>query len=55
MADWGAIAEKDLELLEYADTPGDAFEMLRTHLTENHLAPPTAQEAAAPGIAKTRG
>jgi hypothetical protein len=55
MADWGAIAEKDLELLDFADTPGDAFEMLRTHLIENHLEPPTAQEAAAPGIAKTRG
>jgi uncharacterized protein (TIGR00730 family) len=55
MADWGAIAEKDLELLNFADTPGDAFEMLQTHLIANHLEPPTAQEAAAPGIAKTRG
>jgi hypothetical protein len=55
MARWGAIAEKDLELLEFADTPGDAFEMLQAHLIENHLEPPTKQEASAPGIAKTRG
>ena len=55
MANWGAIAEKDLELFQYADTPSDAFEMLRDHLIANHLEPPTPQEAAAPGIAKTRG
>ena len=55
MADWGAIAEQDLELLSYADTPSEAFELLRDHLIEHHLEPPTAQEAAAPGIAKTRG
>ena len=28
MAEWGAIAEKDLELVHYADTPADAFERL---------------------------
>ena len=55
MADWGAIAEGDLELLQYADTPADAFEQLRSHLATNHLEPRTEQEAAAPGIAKTRG
>ena len=55
MAEWGAIAQKDLELLHYADTPAEAFELLRDHLIEHHLEPPTAQEAAAPGIAKTRG
>ena len=55
MAEWGAIAEKDVELLRYADTPADAFERLRTHLIAHHLEPSTAQEAAAPGIAKTRG
>ena len=55
MAEWGAIAEKDLELLHVADTPTDAFERLRTHLIEHHLEPPTAQESSAPGIAKTRG
>ena len=55
MAEWGAIAEKDLELLHYADTPVDAFEHLRDHLIAHHLEPATEQEAAAPGIAKTRG
>jgi len=55
MAEWGAIAEKDLELLQASDTPEDAFERLRSHLIEHHLEPATAQEAAAPGIAKTRG
>jgi uncharacterized protein (TIGR00730 family) len=55
MVEWGAIAEKDLELLHYADTPADAFRHLRDHLIEHHLEPTTEQEAKAPGIAKTRG
>jgi uncharacterized protein (TIGR00730 family) len=54
MSEWGAIADKDLDLLEYADTPVEAFECLRDHLIEHHLET-TEQEAAAPGIAKTRG
>jgi uncharacterized protein (TIGR00730 family) len=54
MAEWGAIAEKDLELLHFADTPSDAFEQLRAHLIAHHLEPTTQQEASAPGIAKTR-
>ena len=55
MEEWGAIAEQDLDLLSYADTPSDAFNLLRDHLIAHHLEPGTAQEAAAPGIAKTRG
>jgi uncharacterized protein (TIGR00730 family) len=55
MAEWGAIADRDLELLHYADTPGEAFERLQNHLITNHLEPAHAQETAAPGIAKTRG
>ena len=55
MAEWGAIAEKDLELLHYADTPADAFAHLRDHLIAHHLESQSAQEAATPGIAKTRG
>ena len=43
------------DLLHFADTPADAFEKLRSHLTEHHLQPATDQESAAPGIAKTRG
>jgi uncharacterized protein (TIGR00730 family) len=55
MAEWGAIAEADLELLHRADSPSDAFAQLQGHLIAHHLEPSTAQEAAAPGIAKTRG
>ena len=55
MAEWGAIADHDLGLLHRVDTPGDAFERLRAHLVAHHLEPATPQEAAAPGIAKTRG
>src|SRR5205823_5332943 len=55
MAEWGAIADDDLDLLHRADSPADAFDRLRAHLIEHHLQPPTAQEAAAPGIARTRG
>ena len=46
MAEWGAIAEQDLELMHHADTPKEAFDKLRQHLTEHHLEPSTAQEAA---------
>jgi uncharacterized protein (TIGR00730 family) len=55
LAEWGAIADDDLKLLHYADTSTAAFEYLRDHLVANHLEPATPQEAAAPGIAKTRG
>ncbi len=55
MADWGAIAEQDKDLLHWADTPDEGFEQLRSHLETHHLEPATPQEAAAPGIAKTRG
>jgi hypothetical protein len=55
MAEWGAIAEKDLELLHFAETPSEAFDHLRTHLITHHLDTTAAKETAAPGIAKTRG
>jgi len=55
MAEWGAVAEQDLDLLQRVDTPGEAFERLRTHLITHHLEPETPQEAVAPGIAKTKG
>jgi uncharacterized protein (TIGR00730 family) len=55
MAEWGAIAEQDLELLHFTDAPTDAFEFLRDHLIAHHLEPASEQEAAAPGIARTRG
>ena len=54
MAEWGAIAEQDFELMHRADTPADAFAQLRAHQLEYHVGP-QEQAAAAPGIAKTRG
>jgi uncharacterized protein (TIGR00730 family) len=54
MADWGAIGGDDLQLLQRANTPMEAFRLLKDHLTLHHLAPATAQEKKAPGIAKTR-
>jgi len=54
MAEWGAISPSDIHLVQRADTPVQAFELLRTHLTEHHLVPPSLQEMKSPGIAKTR-
>ena len=54
MVEWGAIAPDDRQLLQRANTPNEAFELLKAHLTEHHIAPATAQEMEAPGIAKTR-
>jgi uncharacterized protein (TIGR00730 family) len=54
LEEWGAISPADLGLIRRADTPQEAFECLKTHLTEHHLMPPTPQEMKAPGIAKTR-
>src|SRR5438876_7782997 len=47
MAEWGAIADKDIELLQYVETPAEAFERLRAHLIAHHLEPASAQEADA--------
>jgi uncharacterized protein (TIGR00730 family) len=55
MAEWGAIAERDLELIKVCDDPAEAFEQLRRELVAHHLEPATPQEDRAPGIAKTRG
>jgi hypothetical protein len=46
LVDTGAISPKDMELFKFADTPEQAFELLRQGLIENHLAP----EAAAAGV-----
>jgi len=49
LADTGAISPKDLDLFQYADTPEQAFELLRNGLTENYLsAAPAAAPAALP-------
>jgi uncharacterized protein (TIGR00730 family) len=39
LVDTGTISPKDIDLFQFADTPEQAFEMLRTGLTENYLAP----------------
>src|SRR5215207_5604648 len=37
LAEWGAIAESDIALMQRADTPKEAFELLKEHLTLHHL------------------
>jgi hypothetical protein len=54
LVEWGAIDPEDLDLLHRANTPHEAFDLLKAHLTTYHLEPATAQEMKAPGIAKTR-
>src|SRR3989454_3629844 len=54
MVEWGAIAPDDRNRLQRTNSPNEAFELLKSHLTEHHIAPATAQEMEAPGIAKTR-
>jgi uncharacterized protein (TIGR00730 family) len=67
LADKGAIAVKDLELFQFADTPEEAFAILKDGLIRNHLSDGaseegtvpeepqvSAQEMLGPGIAKTR-
>jgi uncharacterized protein (TIGR00730 family) len=54
LVEWGAIADTDIALMQRADTPQAAFELLKEHLTRHHLMPATPQEMQAPGIAKTR-
>jgi len=46
----GAISPKDLDLFQFADTPEQAFELLRRGLTDNYLEP----EAAAGRLAERR-
>ena len=67
LADKGAIAVKDLELFQFADTPEEAFKILIDGLVANHLElqaardeepipgtpAPNAQEELGPDIAKT--
>jgi hypothetical protein len=38
LVDTGAISPKDIELFQYAETPEQAFELLKKGLTENYLA-----------------
>ena len=52
MVEWGAIGPADLGALHPANTPGEAFERLRDHLTRYHL---EAEPPKVPGLAVTRG
>jgi predicted Rossmann-fold nucleotide-binding protein len=38
LVDTGAISPKDLDLFQFAETPEQAFDLLRKGLTENYLA-----------------
>lgn len=56
LVDTGAISPKDIELFQYADTPEQAFEMLRQGLTENYLAVEAARgKQATAAIAEAAG
>ena len=50
LVDTGAISPKDIELFQFADTPEQAFELLRQGLTENYL----NAEAAAGTLAESQ-
>ena len=47
LVDTGAISPKDIELFQFADTPEEAFELLRKGLTENYLEPEAKAAAEA--------
>jgi hypothetical protein len=51
LVDTGAISPKDIELFQFADTPEQAFEMLRKGLTENYL----VEEAATGRLSEAPG
>ena len=53
MLEWGAISKPDLDLLQRADTPQQAFEVLKAHLVKYHLEPATVDDLKTPAIAKT--
>jgi uncharacterized protein (TIGR00730 family) len=51
----GAISPKDIELFQFADTPEQAFELLRQGLTENYLVPEANAAAERPAKDVTPG
>ena len=53
MSEWGAINPSDMRLVTRAETPEEAFEYLKAHLTTHHLVS-AAEDMRAPGITKTR-
>ncbi len=55
LIDAGTVAPEDKDLFRMADTPEEAFEILRRGLTKFHLEAPQRRRYGAPEIAKTRG
>lgn len=53
LVDTGAISPKDIELFQFADTPEQAFDLLRKGLTENYLTAELAESKLAEGPAMT--
>jgi uncharacterized protein (TIGR00730 family) len=52
LVDTGAISPADVDLFQFADTPEQAFEILKEGLTANHLIPEAARHPVKP-IAET--
>jgi uncharacterized protein (TIGR00730 family) len=52
MAEWGAIGDEDTGLIKRADTPEQAFRLLKDHLSEYHLQKPAPKKT--PQLARTR-
>ena len=55
LVETGAISPKDLDLIEFADTPEQAFEILKRGLTENYLLPEAQAAASASSPSDTAG
>ena len=60
LVDTGAISPGDLHLFQFADTPEEAFAMLKAGLTEHHLEPAVRPAVAnaddhGPEFAQTAG
>jgi len=52
LVDTGAISPKDIDLFKFANSPEEAFELLRQGLTENYLAAEAASAAGMQGDAR---
>jgi uncharacterized protein (TIGR00730 family) len=50
----GTISQSDLNLFQYADSPAEALQILKTFLTKYYLAPEPEQATEAPEIARSR-
>ncbi|MFZ1137523.1 MAG: lysine decarboxylase, partial [Candidatus Korobacteraceae bacterium] len=53
LVDAGTISPKDLDLIHWANTPEEAFELLRSDLEEHHMEHSDSHDKV-PDIAKTR-